>query len=165
VRRGAWLAACIARKTTPADNLKSADVKSGIDAYQRTTQRLHLGCQRYPALQTTGATTTGAGATTTGPPLGRQCPHALRCQPGPQPPSALALLSDMSESKTAAGAGNNFVRIKLTLLFWMLPHRPPSSHQIPEHSLDLLFMLMNRLTADASGPAGVHGWRAGAAGA
>jgi len=86
---------------------------------QRTTQRLHLGCHRNPAPQTTGATTTGAGATTTGagatttgPPLGRHAPYGVRCQPGPQPPSALALPSDMSESKIAAGAAdNNFGRI------------------------------------------------------
>jgi hypothetical protein len=140
VRRAHGRAACIARKTASADNLKSADVKSGIDAYQRTTQRLHLGCQRYPALQTTGATTTGAGATTTGPPFGRQCPHALRCQPGPQPPSALALLMDMSESKIAAdAAGNNFVHIKLTLLFWMLPHRPFVLHRIRRLNTRLIY--------------------------
>jgi hypothetical protein len=92
---------------------------------QRTTQRLHLGCHRNPAPQTTGAgatttgpgaTTTGAaGATTTGPPLGRHAPHGLRCQPGPQPPAALAPSSDMSESKIAADAAdNNFGPIKLT---------------------------------------------------
>jgi hypothetical protein len=58
--------------------------------------------------------------------LGRHTPHALRCQPGPQPPSALALVRDMSERKIAADtADTNFVCIKLAPSpFLMVPIAP-----------------------------------------